>query len=71
MMAAPMYREVSTRGADAAFVLEDLTVRFKQDTVVYYSSLDYQLPLLSSNALYRCGLDKSEEKGRTHHMSSA
>ena len=56
MMAAPMYQEGTNRNTEAAFVLEDLNVLYKDATVVQFVSMDYQLPLFSSNARYRCGL---------------
>ena len=59
MVEAPSYREFRvSRYHEAAFALEDLTMRYTEATVVRYSSMDYQLPLLASNALYRCGLDR-------------
>ena len=58
MRAAPMYKEDTNKDMEAAFVLEDLNVRYKEAIVVRYNSMDYQLPLLSSNARYRCGLNQ-------------
>ena len=43
------------RNLEAAFLLEDLKERYENVTVLRYSSIDYQLPLLASNARYRCG----------------
>jgi hypothetical protein len=65
MMGAPMYKEVAVyRTMEAAWVLEDLNVQYKEVTVLRYSSTDYQMPLLSSNARYRCGLHRGQGEGR-------
>ncbi len=45
----------ANRGLEATFVLEDLKAWYEDLTVVRYSSIDYQLPLLASNPRYRRG----------------
>ncbi len=71
MMAAPAYKEYRVfRYMEAAFMLEDMNVRYEEATVVRYSSMDYQLPLLASNARYRCGLDQGQGQGHGHDLGS-
>ena len=59
------------RGLEATFLLEDVKAWYENVTVLRYSSIDYQLPLLASNARYRCGVGDNRRAPFSEHAAFA